>query len=260
MLTAKNISVTLGEKVILHNLSVTLEPGLLHVILGPNGAGKTTLLKTLGGEINHYQGTVYYTNEDLKKISVKKLATQRAVLSQQVELNFPLTVEEVVMMGRYPHFDTHPTKKDYSICQDVLNELEISSFKGQNYLTLSGGEKQRVQFARILAQIWEPPANQGCRYLFLDEPLHSLDINFQHELLKKAKSLLKSPIVVVAIIHDLNLAFQYGDNLLLLKNGQLVAEGNPVSIAQKKVLEDSFGMSPTFLINPLTGGPLVVFQ
>jgi len=212
MLRTENISFSVGKKQILKNVSASFLPGEFNMILGPNGSGKSSFLKIFSGEINRFQGTVLYENKKIKELRKEELAKKRAVMSQQADLGFPLLVEEVVMMGRYPHFTFNPNKKDVTICNEVIERMNLVEFKERNYLTLSGGEKQRVQFARVLAQVWEKPAD-GYRYLFLDEPLNSLDISYQHEFLQAAVELIKDQTVLIAVMHDINLAAHYADNL-----------------------------------------------
>jgi iron complex transport system ATP-binding protein len=144
VLKTESISFRIGKKQILKNISAEFLPGEFNMILGPNGSGKSTFLKIFGGELTGFGGTVLYDTKKVNTIKKEELARQRAVLSQQPELNFPLTVEEVVMMGRYPHFTFHPGKKDYAICDEVIDKMKLRTFKERNYLTLSGGEKQRV--------------------------------------------------------------------------------------------------------------------
>ncbi len=126
-----------------------------------------------------------------------------------------MEVEEVVMMGRYPHFKINPTKADIEICNEVMELQNLQSFRKRNFLTLSGGERQRVQFARVLSQIWTMP-EQGSRILLLDEPISSLDIKYQFEFLKHVKEFLNDRTIIVAVLHDLNLALNYADEILLL--------------------------------------------
>ena len=144
-------------------------------------------------------------------------------MSQQPELHFPLTVKEIVMFGRYPHFTYKPSKNDEQICQQAMEKMEIDNLSLRDYLTLSGGEKQRVQFARVLAQVWE--AEQGeKKFLFLDEAISHLDLKHQHELLQIAKDFCKKQATVIAILHDLNIAIRYADRILMMKNGAIAYE------------------------------------
>src|SRR4051812_41126949 len=162
MLKADNISYSIGKKSILAGVSAEFHPGEFNMILGPNGSGKSTFLKIFSGEIHNNDGNVFYGDKKIRSIKTEELARFRAVMSQQPVLSFPLTVNEVVMMGRYPHFNFSPNKKDETICDQVIERMDLHAFLDRNYLTLSGGEKQRVQYARVLAQIWEQPRN-GCR-------------------------------------------------------------------------------------------------
>jgi iron complex transport system ATP-binding protein len=259
MLKTENIYYSIGKKLILNGINAEFSPGQFNMILGPNGSGKSSFLKIFSGEINDYDGAVLYNGDNISKIKKEELAKHRAVMSQQPELSFPLTVDEVVMMGRYPHFIFNPGKKDEDICNEVMERMNLTSFKERNYLTLSGGEKQRVQYARVLAQIWEKP-KKHTRYLFLDEPLTSLDINYQQEFLQIALEFTKDDTVLIAIMHDINLAIQYADNLVFLKEGGLVAFGKPKEIINESLIKKVFNVQSTIVENPVTGNPLVVYK
>jgi len=258
MLKANNIHYKISKKEILNDITLEFLPGEFNMILGPNGSGKSTFLKIFSGEINGYDGTILYNGEKISSQKKETLAKYRAVMSQQPELSFPLMVDEVVMMGRYPHFNFNPNKKDFAICDEVMERMHLSSFKERNYLTLSGGEKQRVQFARVLAQIWEKPQN-GIRYLFLDEPLASLDINYQQEFLQIAREFAQEDTVLVAVMHDINLATQYADKLFFLKQGKLIANGRPKEILNQALIKVVFGVNTTVIDNPVTNTPLVIY-
>lgn len=259
MLKTIDISYSIAKKQILKNISVDFVPGEFAMILGPNGSGKSSFLKIFSGEINKFSGTVMYNEKSIHHISKEELAKYRAVLSQQPELSFPLTVDEVVMMGRYPHFTFSPNKKDFTICDEVINLMNLHSFKERNYMTLSGGEKQRVQYARVLAQIWEKPVN-GCRYLFLDEPLNNLDIKYQQEFLQVAKTLKNEDTVLVAVMHDINLAIQHADKLVFFKEGELVTQGKPHEILNESLIETVFGVQTTIINNPVDNKPLLIYN
>jgi len=259
MLKTENISFNVGKKQILKNVSATFLPGEFNMILGPNGSGKSSFLKIFSGEINKFQGTVLYDDKKIKDLRKEELAKKRAVMSQQADLGFPLLVEEVVMMGRYPHFTFNPNKKDITICNEVIERMNLTEFTKRNYLTLSGGEKQRVQYARVLAQVWEKPTD-SYRYLFLDEPLNSLDISYQHEFLLSAVELMKDHTVLIAVMHDINIAAHYADNLFFLREGELIVHGRPKDILTENIIEQVFNIKTTVIENPITGKPLVVYS
>jgi len=259
MLSIENVCYSIGSKSILNGISTIFEPGLFHVIIGPNGSGKSTFLKVFSGELKPVQGSVHYDGKDAFKYNKTLLAQRRAVMSQQPELHFPLSVPEIVMMGRYPHFTYRPSRKDEAICREVMDRMEIAHFEHRDYLSLSGGEKQRVQFARALAQLWGTP-EKGLRYLLLDEPISSLDIHYQHQFLQIARQLTMENIVLVAVLHDINLAIQYADNILFMKEGQLVAKGGPADIITAALVKEVFNIPVVIVEHPLLGKPLVVYS
>jgi iron complex transport system ATP-binding protein len=259
MLEVKNISYEIGNKKILNDISASFEPGLLHVIVGPNGSGKSTFLKIFSGELKPLHGSVYYDSKDIFHIDKSALAKYRAVMSQLPELQFPLNVEEVVMMGRYPHFIFKPSKKDISICDEVMEKLEAGIFTNRDYLTLSGGEKQRVQFARVLAQIWEAPV-EGNRYLFLDEPVSSLDIHYQHQFLQIVQSLKKEKIILIAVLHDINLALQYADRIIFMKEGRIIRDGKAPDIITAELVKEVFDIPVDIIENPFGNSSVMVYK
>ena len=259
MLKLDNISYQIGKKSILSGVDLNFEPGKISMILGPNGSGKSSLLKIFSGSERHFGGKVYYNSIDLLSITNEVLAKKRAVLSQQSQLQFPLPVKDVVMMGRYPHFSFQPSTEDNEIVEEVISKMQLNQLQNRNYLTLSGGEKQRVHFARILAQLWSIPENEN-RYLFLDEPLNSLDINFQQEFLQIAKSFLNPQTIIVAIVHDINLAVRFSDQISFLKSGKIVASGIPNKIVKPEILEDVFGVKTMVIKHPLGDYPLVILK
>ncbi len=246
MITTENLSLQIGNKTLLHPLSLKLETGKLHLILGPNGAGKSTLVKLLSGQQKPSSGTVFYDAHKLTSYKVGHLARFRAVLSQSVDFAFPLTVNEVVMMGRYPHFSSRPTTADKEITSLTITLFEIENLADRDYTTLSGGEKQRVQFARIMAQIW--PDDDEPKVLFLDEPLTYLDIKFQYDFLNLIVDFLKKyPLTVIGVLHDLNLAARFADNLVLLKHGHLIARGKQAHVLTSENIERVYGMMPRII-------------
>ncbi len=151
MLEAKNITYRIGSLELISNAAVSFGTGELHLVIGPNGAGKSTLIKVLAGVLRPQAGCVAYDGVDISKTAESELARHRAVLSQAIEVAFPLSVREIVMMGRYPHFHGRPGREDMKIVDELMELFGVTEFRDRNYQTLSGGERQRVNFARVLA-------------------------------------------------------------------------------------------------------------
>jgi len=258
MISVEQIKYSVGAKNILNNISIQFLPGTCNLIIGPNGSGKSTLIKLLSGELNNYDGRVMYNGADIKTFTKLRLAASRAVLSQQTELSFPMTVEEVVMLGRNPHFEFNPTKKDLEIVKEVINLLDLNSFILRNYQSLSGGEKQRVHYARVLAQIWESP-NGEQRYLFLDEPLNNLDIYYQEHFLKMAVSLLNETTTLIGVVHDINIALRYANQLSFLKEGAIIKNGAPAKIVDAILIKEVFNVDTQVMAHPSSGKPVIIF-
>jgi iron complex transport system ATP-binding protein len=263
MLQASDITFRVGDKALISGVSVAFAPGRLHLVIGPNGAGKSTLIKVLARLLRPQAGRVLYEGADVKDASEAELAKRRAVLSQAVEVAFPLSVREVVMMGRYPHFGGRPGPSDERIADELMEFFDVTEFAERDYQTLSGGERQRVNFARVLAQLWREgataahdssapdgshPTQAPCRYLFLDEPLTFLDIRHQIEFMKKVRAFTDPPdVVTVGVVHDLNLAARFADQIVLLDRGRVVATGTPAEVLTAERIREVFGVEPTFV-------------
>ncbi len=258
MIKAEQIKYSIGQKNILKNISIQFLPGTCNLIIGPNGSGKSTLIKLLSGELENYEGRVMYYDTDIKTYTKQGLAATRAVLSQQTELSFPMTVEEVVMLGRNPHFEFNPTRKDTDKVQEVIALLDLTSFIHRNYQTLSGGEKQRVHYARVLAQIWDQPKGEH-RYLFLDEPLNNLDLYYQQSFLSIAISLLNETTTLIGVVHDINIAMRYADELFFLKEGELIKNGAPEKIVDAILIKEVFNVDTQIITHPSSPKPIVIF-
>jgi iron complex transport system ATP-binding protein len=250
MLEARNISYVVGSKTLLSEVSAELAAGKLHLIVGPNGAGKSTFVKVLSPLLRPSSGKVLYGQVDVLRTSESELAKRRAVLSQAVEVAFPLLVREVVMMGRYPHFTGRPGPNDHHIVKEMMDLFEVEEFSDRNYQTLSGGERQRVNFARVLAQVWSKGEadNDQTRYLFLDEPLTFLDISHQMAFMKMVKVFAaRRDIVVVGVVHDLNLAVRFADQIVVMKGGTVIESGAPGRVLTVKLIRDVFDVECSFI-------------
>lgn len=236
----RGVRYTVGGTPILHDVSVRFARNRFNVVLGPNGAGKSTLLKIATGLLAPTAGTVFYDGRAIADFDADELARRRGVLSQHVEMAFPLPVEDVVLMGRYPHYSRVPTAHDRAIVRDALELVGMTARRAQPYPTLSGGERQKVQLARVLAQIWNAREAGGHALLFLDEPTTSLDVHYQLHLLDVARDLLRHDHTVIAILHDLNVALEYGDRFFVIADGRLACAADRATDVTGELLEQVF--------------------
>ena len=249
------VNLHIDRKHLLRNVSLTLRPGEVLAVLGPNGAGKSSLLKVMGGEYDFYQGTVSLNHQDYQHWKPQQVASMIGVLPQQSQLMFPFSVREVVMLGRIPH--NTGRVRDAQIVSLALQRVDAEHLAESLYPVLSGGEKQRVQLARVLAQIWEETA-LGRRYLLLDEPTSALDISHQHHTLKLARSLAKEGVGVLAVLHDLNLAAQYADRILVMHNGVVIIDGEANKVLTPQIIRYVFNIEVEIVPHPLLNVPLVI--
>lgn len=259
MLKAENITVEINSKKLLDAVSLELRAGEILAVVGQNGAGKSTLRKVLCGDWIASAGEVSMSGNPLDDWSLAERARVRAVLPQDSTLNFPLTVLEVVLMGRAPHVSGAESGKDYEIARTALLEVDASGLEDRIYSTLSGGERQRVHLARVLAQIWEN-TNDEKRYLLLDEPTASLDLTHQHQTLKIAQRRARAGVAVLVILHDLNLAAQYADRILILKNGAIQAAGAPQKVFTPETIRAAFDVNVGVIKHPFFDCPLIIWR
>jgi iron complex transport system ATP-binding protein len=241
MLEAKSIFLTLGQRQILSGIDIELPAGAVTAILGPNGAGKTSLLRILSGEWEADSGQVSLNGSPLRQIPVRELGKLRAYLHQESSLTFAFTVREGVLLGRSPHMQGSERPEDYAAARKALAEVDLADREGDLYTALSGGEKQRVHLARVLAQIDEPGIEET-RYLFLDEPTNNLDLSHQRTIYQVVRRLADSGTAVCMVIHDLNQAIQVADNILILDKGAVALQGHPQTIAQSEDCARIFGV------------------
>ena len=257
MIKAVDLSFRINRKNILRNVSFELEAGELMVILGSNGAGKSTLLKLLSGELEASAGYIALDQKDLSRWNLKELAKFRAVLHQQTILTLPFKAGEVVMMGRYPHFGDRPLPIDQEIVENALKRTGTTHLSDRNYLTLSGGEQQRIHLARVFAQVGYSSPLQT-RYLFMDEPLNSLDIRHQHATLELVKEFTNEGHCVVAVLHDLNLAMQYADKALMLRNGQTICFGSARKVFRSDTISNTYDFPLQVVSHSCDKHPVIV--
>jgi iron complex transport system ATP-binding protein len=256
MIAATNIGLEKSSKRILERVNFELRPGEVLALIGPNGAGKSSLLRVVAGE-EQDKGQVAINGKPLAAWRPESLARVRAVLSQQLHLPFPMPVVEVVALGRYPYRQEEPLARSLSIAQACLRQAGMNGFEQRDLLTLSGGEQQRVHFARVLAQISQ--GQGGDRYLLLDEPTASLDLAQQHRLLSLLRRIVRQRrIGVLVVLHDMNLAARYADRVLLLSQGRAIAVGSPQQVLTAEHISRGFGIAVEVLSHPQQPWPQIV--
>lgn len=256
MIAAHKVSYSSKKRTILSGIDMELAYGELLVIVGPNGAGKSTLLNILANELAKNQEAVFFKEKAYKEWNVHTLSQHKAKFSQHHSNDIPLPVHDVVLMGRYPYFNAIPEEKDLTAVALSMQEMDVWHLKDRNYNTLSGGERQRVHLARVMAQLQN---NNNHRLMFLDEPLNNLDVKHQHNVLESIKTFSKDGNAAIVVLHDLNLAAQFADKVLLMKNGSVFAKGLPSEVFKRDIISKAYNFPCFVCPNPLNNFPLIVF-
>lgn len=220
-LTVRNLGVRKSGRWIISGINLELAPGRLCVLLGGNGAGKTTLLQALSGDLAADSGTVTLDQRLLADWRAVALAQRRAVLTQHDNLRFPFRVSEVVALSHLPWSGTTRRAHTDEIDRAALRAAHADAFVHRIYTELSGGERARVRFAQVLAQVWDQPG----AFLLLDEPLAHLDFAYRQRCLEEARRQARRGLGVIAVLHDPNLAVRYADDVVLLQEGHLIGCG-----------------------------------
>lgn len=235
-IVAEKVSVSYGSATILDGVDFRAKAGEVTAIVGPNGSGKTTLMRAIAGEVD-YTGRVELAGLDVATAKGWELASRRAVLPQATTLAFPFNVIEVVRMGLLSgaHAD------DDNLPLRALAAVGLCGYAARFFQELSGGEQQRVQLARVLVQVWEPVDDRGPNWLLLDEPISSLDIAHQLEVMNIVTRYARAGGGVVAVLHDLNLTAVYADRVTIMREGRPVATGTPKEVMIDQVLSDVYG-------------------
>jgi iron complex transport system ATP-binding protein len=231
LLEAVNVSCVMGATSLLQPMTVGFKAGQLTAILGPNGAGKSTLLSLLSGQRKPSgSGEVRVNGCKLDDYPTLGLARFRAVLPQDTSVAFDYSVQDIVELGRFPHA-RQPSRNEAGIVQAAMQVTGVDAMAGRSINTLSGGERARAQLARVLAQIWEPVPEAAARWLLLDEPTAALDLSNQHDVLRATCLWARERGVgVIAVLHDLNLALRYADEVLVLNGGEVQASGSAAEV------------------------------
>lgn len=251
-LEVKNFSCGYRDKFVLQDIGFTIDKGSMFGIIGPNGSGKTTLFKGITGELKTYAGDVILSNKTVRKMGHRERARSIAVVAQHIHAT-DITVEDYVLMGRLPHreqFQLFESTEDYRIAHHYMQLTNVYHLKDTFMSRISGGEQQLSNIARALTQ--QPDL------LLLDEPTSHLDITHQVQILNLIQRLNEETnLTVLMIIHDLNLAGEYCDYLLMLNNGRMFKQGLPDEVLNYQVIEDGYNTLVVVRPNPVSGKPAV---
>ena len=253
-LEVHDLSVRVGAKRLLDDVSFKVAQGETVAVIGPNGAGKSTLLRALSGEIAPSGGSVLLKGRSPQAWQPRELALRRAVLSQNITVTFPFTVLEIVRMGA----GDRRGKAIDAMAEAALAAVDLAGFHDRIIGTLSGGEQQRVHFARGMVQLACGEEAHGPGILMLDEPTASLDLRHQLDLVAVAKQCAARGTTVIAIVHDLNLAALMAERIIVLGNGRLAAVGAPADTIIDNTLSRVFGVSSAVGLMPDAGAPFVL--
>lgn len=249
-MTARGVVVRLGSATVLDAVDVDVRHGEVLALVGPNGAGKSTLLGVLSGDLDPVDGKVEVLGTPLSEWRLRDLARERAVLTQEHSVSFPFPVEEVVRMGRSPWRGRVEEDLDDDVVADSMATTDVHHLARRSFGALSGGEKGRTSFARVLAQ--------STGILMLDEPTAALDLGHQEAVLARARAAADAGAAVVVVLHDLSLAAAWSDRVVLLAQGRVAAEGTPVEVFRGPLLSEVYDYPVEVLPHPTTGDLLVL--
>ena len=239
-------------KYLVHQVDLHVRPGEILAVVGPNGAGKSTLCGILAGDLLPQEGSAAVCGHEVASTRPATLARLRAVLSQHTPVRFPFTAREVVLMGRYSHLERWrtPSRNDLALAEAPMRRTAVLHLADRLYPTLSGGEQRRVSLSRVLAQ--DTPV------VLLDEPTAALDIGHQQLVMALCRSLAREGRAVLVVQHDLNLAGAYADRVLVMDEGTVVVDGNPVEVLRPELLSEVFDQRLMVTRHPQTGTPVVL--
>ncbi|HEX5372535.1 MAG TPA: heme ABC transporter ATP-binding protein [Aquabacterium sp.] len=240
-LSARHLMLSKSGRTLLEVPQLDLLPGQLHALLGPNGAGKSTLLSALSGMERSTALQVMLQGRPLSQWDTLDLARQRALMTQDHQVPFDFEVDDIVRMGRYPHSE-HPHPQEHTLIDHCLALAGARALKGRRYEQLSGGEKARVQLARVLAQVHARPSDTSPRWLLLDEPTAALDLAHQHAVMRLLRQLTAQGMGVLVVLHDINLASAYADQVLVMNDGRIDASGRSMHVLQPPLVQRIWGV------------------
>lgn len=250
MIELTDISKKYGTKTVISQIQLPLAKHKLTAIIGPNGAGKSTLLSMISRLIPYDTGEIYLDHQELKTWKQNSLAQKLSILKQANTINLKITVRELVNFGRFPYSKGHLTSEDHKKVDEALAVLGLSSLANDDITTLSGGQLQRAYIALVLAQDTD--------YILLDEPLNNLDMKYEVQMMKTLRHLVtEMGKTVIIVIHDLNFAARYADEIVAMKNGAIFKNGSTNQIITQSVLADLYEME--IQICDIAGKPFCLY-
>ncbi len=241
-----NVSFKYNVDPVIQDLNFQFGKGHFYGILGPNGCGKTTLLNIIGGILKQNYGQIVIDNTDIKNLSPREIAKQLAFVKQFDYVDIDFTVEEIIMMGRYAHIErfSSESEEDKTIVQNIITKLKLEKLAKRKFMELSGGEQQKIMIARAMVQ-------QG-KVLLLDEPTSHLDINYQIEFMELFTEFVQEGLIVIAVLHDINLAAQFCDKVIFIKDTNIKAFGDIESTITQQNIKDVYNVDVLVKKNPFT--------
>lgn len=249
----KDLSCTLGNEKIINNINLNIESNKFYSIIGPNGSGKTTLLRNISKAIEPLSQTIFVIGSDIKKLKFKELSKKIAYVPQSTQLDFNFSVMDIVLMGRTPYLKRFQNESTYDLemAENAMNLTNTWHLRDRNINELSGGERQRVIIARAIVQQTD--------ILLLDEPISNLDIQHQIKILDTLKTLnIEKKLTIIAVLHDLNIAAQYSDYLILVNKGEVQSQGTPEKVLTRKNILDVYNLDTYIIQNPITQKPHII--
>jgi iron complex transport system ATP-binding protein len=254
LLEARDLTIKYDARIAVTGVSLTLKPRNITALIGPNGAGKSTFLRALNGQVGRAAGVVLLDGEPVEQFSRRSIGRRIAVVAQEAELRFPVTVLEFVLGGRFAWASNAAwgweTDRDLRVAEEVLEETELAELSGRLMNELSGGERQRAVLARALAT--------EAAFLLLDEPTANLDLSHQATLLALVRNRCdERDAAALVVTHDINLAAQFADQILLMKRGRVIESGTPKAVLTPELLREVFEVTVLVDAHPVTNAPRV---
>ena len=250
-LEVEDIKYSIDQKLIVKGVSLGIEEGDFVGLIGPNGCGKSTLLKNIYRVYKPDSGKVYIDGRETTKMLSREIAKEMSVMQQENNVEFDMTVYDMVMLGRFAHQNLWNNDKirEREIVENAIKEVGMESYEDRSFLSLSGGEKQRTLVARALVQ--------QANLIILDEPTNHLDIGYQYQIMNILKS--QKDLTVFSSIHDMNIAACYCDKIIMMKSGHIVKVGTPEEVMTPEMIKGLFGVDTEISVNPTTGKPNIIY-